>query len=114
MKEIPLEIQEAAVMDGASNHQTYFRIFLPLLLPGLFTAAIIIFLFSWNDFMVSINLSAKATQTVPVSVATYAQQYEIRYGEMAAGSLVSLVPGLLLTIFANRYIVRGITSGSLI
>ena len=112
MKEIPLEIQEAAVMDGASNHQTYFRIFLPLLLPGLFTAAIIIFLFSWNDFMVSINLSAKATQTVPVSVATYAQQYEIRYGEMAAGSLVSLVPGLLLTIFANRYIVRGITAGS--
>ena len=112
MKEIPHEIQEAAVIDGASSYQTYLKIFLPLLIPGLFTAGIIIFLFSWNDFMVSINLSAKATQTVPVSVATYAQQYEVRYGEMAAGSLVSLVPGLLLTIFANRYIVRGITAGS--
>ena len=91
MKEIPHEIQEAAVFDGASNYQTYFKIFLPLLLPGLFTAGIIIFLFSWNDFMVSIDLSAKAIQTVPVSVATYAQQYEVRYGEIAAGSLVSFL-----------------------
>ncbi len=100
MKEIPHEIQEAAVIDGASNHQTYFKIFLPLLTPGLFTAAIIIFssvgMTSWYR-----STSAKATQTVPVSIATYAQQYEVRYGEMAAGSLVSLVPGLLLTIFCK-------------
>ena len=72
----------------------------------------IVFLFSWNDFMVAMNLTAKATQTVPVSIATFSQQYEVRYGEMAAGSLVSLVPALILTFFAQKYIVKGLTAGA--
>ena len=67
---------------------------------------------TWNDFMVAMNLTAKATQTVPVSIATYSQQYEVRYGEMAAGSLVSLIPALILTFFAQKYIVKGLTAGA--
>ncbi len=85
MRDVPTEIQEAAFVDGCSNRQVYFNVILPLLRPGLFAAAVIVFLFSWNDFMVAMNLTAKATQTVPVSIATFSQQYEVRYGEMAAG-----------------------------
>ena len=112
MRDVPTEIQEAAFVDGCSNRQVYFNVILPLLRPGLFAAAVIVFLFSWNDFMVAMNLTAKATQTVPVSIATFSQQYEVRYGEMAAGSLVSLIPALILTFFAQKYIVKGLTAGA--
>jgi len=112
MRDVPTEIQEAAFIDGCSNRQAYIKVILPLLTPGLFATAVIVFLFSWNDFMVAMNLTAKATQTVPVSIATFSQQYEVRYGEMAAGSLVSLIPALILTFFAQKYIVKGLTAGA--
>ena len=112
MRDVPTEIQEAAYIDGCSNRQVYLKVMLPLLGPGLFATAVIVFLFSWNDFMVAMNLTAKATQTVPVSIATFSQQYEVRYGEMAAGSLVSLVPALILTFFAQKYIGKGLTAGA--
>ena len=112
MRDVPQEIQEAAYIDGCNNRQVYLNVILPLLGPGLFATAVIVFLFSWNDFMVAMNLTAKATQTVPVSIATFSQQYEVRYGEMAAGSLVSLVPALILTFFAQKYIVKGLTAGA--
>ena len=112
MRDVPTEIQEAAFIDGCTSRQAYLKVILPLLTPGLFATAVIVFLFSWNDFMVAMNLTAKATQTVPVSIATFSQQYEVRYGEMAAGSLVSLVPALILTFFAQKYIVKGLTAGA--
>ena len=112
MRDVPTEIQEAAFIDGCSNRQAYIKVILPLLTPGLFATAVIVFLFSWNDFMVAMNLTAKATQTVPVSIATFSQQYEVRYGEMAAGSLISLIPALILTFFAQKYIVKGLTAGA--
>ena len=112
MRDVPSEIQEAAYIDGCTNRQVYLKVILPLLGPGLFATTVIVFLFSWNDFMVAMNLTAKATQTVPVSIATFSQQYEVRYGEMAAGSLVSLVPALILTFFAQKYIVKGLTAGA--
>jgi multiple sugar transport system permease protein len=110
--EIPREIQEAAIVDGCSSAQIFRKVMIPLITPGLFATAVIVFLFSWNDFVVSVNLTAKATQTVPVSIATFAQQYEVRYGEMAAGSLISLIPALVLSFFAQKYIVRGLTAGA--
>ena len=112
ISEIPRELQEAARVDGCSPGQIFRRIMLPLITPGLFATSIIIFLFSWNDFVVAVNLTAKATQTVPVSIATFSQQYEVRYGEMAAGSVISLIPALILSFFAQKYIVRGHTAGA--
>lgn len=112
ISEIPHEIQEAARVDGCTPGQIFRKVFLPLITPGLFATSVIVFLFSWNDFIVAVNLTAKATQTLPVSIATFSQQYEVRYGEMAAGSLVSLLPALVLSFFAQKYIVRGLTAGA--
>ena len=113
ISEVPREIHEAARVDGCTNGQVFRKVFLPLLTPGLFATSVIVFVFSWNDFVVAVNLTAKATQTLPVSIATFSQQYEVRYGEMAAGSLVSLVPALVLSFFAQKYIVRGLTAGAI-
>ncbi len=113
MSEIPRELLDSAKIDGCTNGQAFRRIVLPLITPGLFATAVLVFLFSWNDFIVAVNLTAKATQTMPVSIATFSQQFEVRYGEMAAGSLISLIPALILSFFAQKYIVRGLTAGAI-
>lgn len=113
ISEIPKELQDSAKVDGCTNGQVFRKVILPLITPGLFATAVLVFLFSWNDFIVAVNLTAKETQTMPVSIATFSQQYEVRYGEMAAGSLISLIPALVLSFFAQKYIVRGLTAGAI-
>ncbi len=112
VREVPRELEEAAVVDGCSTPGLFFRIVLPLLRPGLVATCVLVFIFSWNDFTVALNLTSKATQTVPVMIATFAQEYEIRYGEMAAGAVLSTVPALLLLLIGQRYIVKGLLAGA--
>ncbi len=112
LREVPRDLYEAASIDGCSNAGTFFRIVLPLVRPGMIATSALIFIFSWSDFTLALNLSAKATQTVPVSIATFAQEFEIKYGEMAAGSLLSTLPALLLILFGQRFIVKGLLSGA--
>ncbi|MGH6913352.1 MAG: carbohydrate ABC transporter permease [Geminicoccales bacterium] len=113
VREVPQELEEAAQVDGAGPAGVFFRVVMPVILPGLIATAIIVFVFSWNEFPIALNLTNRATQTVPVAIAKFAQEYEIRFGEMAAGALLSTLPALLLLIVGQRYIVRGLTAGAL-
>ncbi len=113
VREVPRELEEAAVIDGCSTPAIIFRIVLPLVLPGLAATGILIFIFSWNEFAVALNLTAKQTATVPVAIAKYAQEFEIRYTEMAASAVLSIVPAVCLLLVGQRYIVRGLTAGAL-
>ena len=112
VREVPRELEEAAVVDGCRAPELFFRIVLPLMRPGLIATGVLVFIFSWNDFTVALNLTSKATQTVPVTIATFAQEYEIRYGEMASGAVLSTVPALLLLVIGQRYIVKGLLAGA--
>jgi multiple sugar transport system permease protein len=67
--------------------------------------------FSWNEFAVALNLTGGGTATVPVAISKFAQEYEIKHGVMAAGVVLSVVPALLLLVFAQRHIVKGLTAG---
>ncbi len=109
VRDVPLELEEAARLDGASTPVLLRRIVLPLVAPGLAAAAVLSFVFSWNEFAVALNLTVKATATVPVAIAKFAQDYEIRYTEMAASAALSILPALVLLLIAQRYIVRGLT-----
>ena len=113
VREIPREIEEAAWVDGASTPVIIFRIILPLITPGLMAAAILIFIFSWNEFTVAVNLTQNETQTVPVAIAKFAQEHEVKYTAMAAGSTLSLIPALLLLLLGQRFIVRGLVAGAI-
>ncbi len=113
VREVPRELEEAAQVDGAGPAGVFFRVVLPVVLPGLIATGIIVFVFSWNEFPIALNLTNRATQTVPVAIAKFAQEYEIRFGEMAAGALLSTLPALLLLMMGQRYIVRGLTAGAL-
>jgi len=112
VRDIPLELEEAARLDGCTTPQMLRRIVFPLVKPGLAATGILVFVFSWNEFAVALNLTAQQTATVPVAIAKFAQEYEIKHGVMAAGAVLSVIPAVLLLLFAQRHIVKGLTAGA--
>jgi len=112
--EIPKELEEAALVDGASRFQSLTHILLPIVQPGIAAAGALAFVFSWRDFLFSLSLtSTPRGMTIPVGIAGFAQEYNIRYGEMAAGAFFAMIPALLLVSFAQRFIIKGLTLGAL-
>jgi len=109
---IPRELIQAARMDGCSYGQVFRRIVVPLSFGGMAAAGALAFIQSWSDFAIALNLSNKDTMTAPVAIATFAQEHQIRYGEMAAASVMSMIPALVLILFGQRYVVRGLMAGA--
>jgi multiple sugar transport system permease protein len=112
MQDVPGEVLEAARIDGASGPLMLTRIVVPLIRPGLAAAAVLAFVFSWNEFTVTLNLSQRQTATVPIAIGKFAQENTINYTEMAAAGLLATVPAILLLLLAQRLIVRGLTAGA--
>lgn len=112
-QDVPKELEEAALIDGCRRVGAFLRVSLPLAVPGLVAAGILAFIFSWNEFSIALNLTGTDTATVPVGIARFAQQYQIRHGEMAAASVLATVPALILMFVGQRFIVKGLTLGSL-
>ncbi|PBB24485.1 carbohydrate ABC transporter permease [Mesorhizobium sp. WSM4307] len=109
---IPRELEEAAVVDGCRRSTVFFVILLPLAVPGLIAAGLLSFLFSWSEFSIALNLTTKETYTIPVAIASYAGENEILHGQMAAASVLSTVPALILMFFGQRFILGGLTAGA--
>jgi multiple sugar transport system permease protein len=111
--EIPTELEEAAALDGASRAGTFWRIALPMTLPGLYATAILTFVFSWKDFLFALVLtSTPRGGTIPIGIASFVQEWDLRYGEMAAATMLAAVPAILLVLFAQRHIIKGMTMGA--
>ena len=112
LADVPRELEEAARIDGATTPQLLLRVVVPVVAPGLVATAILVFIFSWNEFAVALNLTLKQTATVPVAIAKFAQDFEIKYTEMAASAALSIIPALILLLIGQRYIVKGLTAGA--
>jgi multiple sugar transport system permease protein len=112
VRDVPIELEEAARIDGATTPTLLRKIILPIIAPGLAATAILTFVFSWNEFAVALTLTSKPTATVPVAIAKFAQEYEILYTQMAAAAALSILPALVLLIIGQRYIVSGLTQGA--
>jgi len=110
---VPEELLEAARIDGATNGQILRRIVVPLVRPGLAAAGILAFIFSWNEFVVTLTLSQRQTATIPIAIGKYAQQNTIDYTGMAAAATLAAIPAIVLLLAAQRLIVRGLTAGAL-
>jgi multiple sugar transport system permease protein len=107
-QDIPIEIEEAARVDGCSHLGAFGRIALPLALPGLLVAFLLAFVFAWNEFILAYTLTFSDAQTLPILLAG-------RRGgaAMAAQAMLMLLPPLLVTVFAGRFIIRGLARGAL-
>ena len=100
-------------MDGATYPDLLLRIILPLVAPGLVSAGLLVFIFSWNEVPVALALTSGTSATVPVAIAKFAQQNEIKHTQMAAASVLSAIPALVALLLGQRFIVRGLTAGAL-
>ncbi len=112
--DIPKELEEAAMVDGANRFQALTQVLLPIIQPGIAAAGALAFIFSWRDFLFALSLtSTPRGMTIPVGISSFVQEYSIRYGEMAAGAFFAMIPALLMVAFAQRYIIKGLTLGAL-
>lgn len=114
-REIPWELEKAAKMDGATPTQAFVKVVAPLAAPGVFTTAILVFIFCWNDFLFAISLtSTDASRTVPVALQFFTgdSQFEDPAGSISAAAVVITIPIILFVLFFQRRIVSGLTSGA--
>lgn len=113
-KELPEELEDAAMIDGCGHVQTLFRIILPLAAPGIFTAAILVFIYAWNEFFFALLIMTEQRfQTLPVGIALFQGQYTLPWGEIAAASTVATIPLVLMVFLFQKKIVRGLSAGAL-
>ncbi len=112
-RQIPDELYHAARVDGCGPFQAFIRVMLPLAAPGVFTAAILVFIFSWNEFLFALTFTAtEKSRTIPVAIALFPGLHEVPWGDIAAASVVVTVPLIVLVFAFQRRIIEGLTAGA--
>ncbi len=109
---LPTELEDAAQVDGLTPIGAFLRITLPLSVPGLATAGILSFIFSWNNFMFALVLAGASTKTLPVAIFNFVSYASIDWGGLMAASVVVTVPIMVIALFTQKYIVAGLTAGA--
>lgn len=109
---LPTELEDAAQVDGLTAIGAFLRISLPLSVPGLATAGILSFIFSWNNFMFALVLAGANTKTLPVAIFNFVSYASIDWGGLMSASVVVTVPIMVIALFTQKYIVAGLTAGA--
>jgi multiple sugar transport system permease protein len=112
-EDVPGELIEAARIDGCSNFSAFVRVALPLVKPGIVATAILAFIFSWNNFLFSLIIAGFKTRTLPIAVYNFLSYEEINWGGLTAAATIITLPVLILSLFIQKHIVRGLTFGAL-
>jgi len=114
IREIPIELEEAAFLDGAGRATVLRLVILPLVAPGVASAALLTFLAAWNEFLFAYTFTAsEASRTVPVALALFPGVFEIPWGDIAAASILASLPPVIIVIALQRWLVRGLVAGAL-
>jgi multiple sugar transport system permease protein len=109
---LPKELEESAAVDGSTRFNSFLKIILPISAPGIVTATILSFVFSWNNFMFGIILSGRMTKTLPVAIYGFISYTDINWGGLMAGSVVVTIPVIIISLFLQKYIIQGLTAGA--
>jgi multiple sugar transport system permease protein len=110
---LPVDLEESAMVDGASRLQAFIRIVFPLSTPGLVSVAVFSFIFSWNEFLFALMLTNVNAITLPVLIAGQNSTRGIEWWNISALALVATVPVILMSLFLQRFITRGLVAGAL-
>ncbi|MFV0493118.1 MAG: carbohydrate ABC transporter permease [Pseudorhodobacter sp.] len=110
--EVPMALEEAAAVDGYGLLETFWRVTLPLAAPGLAVSAVFCFIFSWNEFLFALMLTGSEAQTATVAVMSFWSSDAVQWGRIMAGSFIILIPGVIFVLTCQRWLVRGLTMGS--
>lgn len=110
---VPMELERAAAVDGASPLQTFRHVVLPISLPPLFATGVFVFIESWNEFFFAIILTRINVKTAPIAIAEFSGQYQTLYGQMLASAVLASVPVVLLAIIFRKFILEGFVEGAI-
>lgn len=110
---IPLQLERAAAVDGATLWQTFYFIVLPISLPPIFAAGVFSFIESWNEFFFAIILTRIQVKTAPIAIAEFSGQYQTLYGQMLASAVLASIPVVVLAIIFRRFILEGFVEGAI-
>jgi multiple sugar transport system permease protein len=110
-RDIPRDMEDAALVDGDSRYGVLRKIAVPLAAPGLAATFILVFISSWNEFLLALVLTQSDAQTLPIALAGQITQFDVKYGNLMAGSVITTVPVLILAVLAQRHLTRGLTVG---
>lgn len=111
--DVPIELEEAAMIDGCTRFGALVRVSLPLVAPGLAATAILAFLYCWNEFLYAVILTGREARTLPVTITSFMTNKAILWGRIAASGSMVLVPVLVFALLAQRYLVRGLSRGAI-
>ncbi len=111
-RSIPKELDEAAMLEGASQFRIFRSICLPLAMPGVAVSAILSFIFSWNELLFAYILAPKDAKTAPAMAVTFMEGYDVPYGKIMATSTLIVIPVLIFALIASKHLVRGLTMGA--
>lgn len=112
IESIPYELEEAAKIDGCSIHGTFIKIILPLSVPGIVTCSTLNFIYSWNNFIFSLTLSADRTKTLPFAIYNFVSYAEISWGNVMASAVTIIMPAIVITMLLQKYVIKGLTAGA--
>jgi multiple sugar transport system permease protein len=112
LKELPIDLEEAAAVDGANRWQILAKVVIPLAAPGIATTAIFAFLLGWNEFLFSLILSGPESRTLPVMVSGFETDRGIRWGQLSSAAISIMLPVIVVALFLQRHIVKGLTLGA--
>jgi multiple sugar transport system permease protein len=113
IKELPYEIEEAALVDGASVFRILRSIIFPLMGPGIAAVGVLTFIFSWSDYLFAVVLSSSEATPVTVGAANFVTSYGVRWGDISAAVTLSILPPLIFATLAQKYLVKGLSSGAI-
>ena len=110
--QVPIQLEEAARMDGANPIQVFFLVVLPIIKPGLAAAAIFTFRIAWNEYLLASALSDRDTRTVPILIVNNMSEFNVEWGVIMATGMLLAIPPIIFTLFASRQIITGMTAGA--
>jgi multiple sugar transport system permease protein len=113
VEDLPEGIESAALVDGYTRFGAFRKVTLPLILPGVVVSALFVFVFAWNEFLFALMFTRSNVTTLPVILSSLIGGHGIKWGELSALSLISIIPGVVLVIFFQKYLVRGLTFGAI-
>lgn len=112
LRDIPTEVEEAADVDGAGIFRTLYSIVLPMLASTVVAVSVLVFIFTWNDYLFALVLSSSNATPVTLGASNFVTSTGIRWGDISAASFLSTLPPLLFAVFAQRYLVSGLSAGA--
>jgi multiple sugar transport system permease protein len=112
LNDLPLSLEEAAMVDGCNRCQAFIRILMPLTIPGVIATGIYIFITAWNEFVFAVMLTNDASRTLPVALQSFVGEFDIQWGLLSAGGIVTTLPIMIVFMFVQKKLVEGMTAGA--